>query len=106
MSAQHLRTMIVALFGALVLALGSVTLFAAESAAAPNTPSITQVSDFPFDGLGADDAPSGGVKLKKDDKSEKAEKLGGNVTSKIIDLFVGVIKCGLNIMTPTVKCSF
>ncbi|WP_406265105.1 hypothetical protein OH799_17570 [Nocardia sp. NBC_00881] len=105
MSAQHLRTMIVALFGAFVLALGSVTFFASESTAAPNTPSIMQVSDFPFDGLGSDDAPSGGGKLKKDDRSEKAEKLGGSVTSKIIDLFAGVIKCGLNIMTPSVKCS-
>ncbi|MET9290260.1 hypothetical protein [Nocardia beijingensis] len=94
---QRLRTVIVALFGTLVVALGSVTLLAPEAAAAPDSPQVTQVSDsvFDFDGQGS----------KTDDKAGKAEKLSGNVTTKLIDLVAGIIKCGLNIASPSVKCS-
>ncbi|WP_328405322.1 hypothetical protein [Nocardia sp. NBC_00403] len=101
---MSLRTMIVSLFGALVLAFGSVALQAPAAAAAPNSPSVTQIADFPFDGLGADDAPSKGSTQTKDEKADKAEKLGGGVTTKIIDLITGIIKCGLNIVTASVKC--
>ncbi len=95
MMSQRLRTVIVALSGALVLALGS--FLAPEVAAAPDTPPVTQVSDsvFDFDGQGS----------KSDDKAGKAEKLSGNVTTKLIDLVAGIIKCGLNIASPSVKCS-
>ncbi|MGK8489821.1 hypothetical protein [Nocardia asiatica] len=94
---QRLRTVIVALSGALFLALGSVTLLAPEAAAAPHTPPVTHVSDsvFDFDGQGS----------KSDDKADKAEKLSGNVTTKLIDLVAGIIKCGLNIASPSVRCS-
>ncbi|MFE7746442.1 hypothetical protein [Nocardia sp. NPDC057455] len=90
---QRVRTVIVALSGVLVLALAPVTLLAQEAAASP----VTQVSDsvFDFDGQGS----------KSDDKSGKAEKLSGNVTTKLIDLVAGIIKCGLNIASPSVKCS-
>ncbi|WP_406232516.1 hypothetical protein [Nocardia sp. NBC_01009] len=101
---MSLRTMIVSLFGALVLAFGSGALQAPAAAAAPDRPSVTQIADFPFDGLGADDAPSKEGTPTKDDKADKAEKLGGGVTTKIIDLITGIIKCGLNIATPSVKC--
>ncbi|MGK8525470.1 hypothetical protein ACRS6B_29760 [Nocardia asteroides] len=94
----RMRTMIVALFGALVLALGSVTQLAPEAAATPGTPPVTQVGDtlFDFDGNGGSDS---------DDKAEKSEKLSGTVTTKLIDLVAGIIKCGLNIASPSVKCS-
>ncbi|WP_063053269.1 hypothetical protein [Nocardia arthritidis] len=90
---QRVRAVIVALSGVLVLALGPVTLLAPEAAASPGT----QVSDsvFDFDGQGS----------KSDDKAGKAEKLSGNVTTKLIDLVAGIIKCGLNIASPSVKCS-
>ncbi|MFD0363759.1 hypothetical protein ACFQZZ_20110 [Nocardia sp. GCM10030253] len=101
---MSVRTMIVSLFGALVLALGSVALHAPTAAGAPDRPSVTQIGDFPFDGQGIDDAPSKEGTPKKDERAEKAEKLGGGVTSKVIDLITGVIKCGLNIVTPSVKC--
>ncbi|WP_454195586.1 hypothetical protein [Nocardia sp. Marseille-Q1738] len=129
---QRLRTMIIVLFGTLVVALGSVSVLAPEAAAAPNTPAVTQVSDSPFDfdgqgndddsvfdfdgqgddddsvfdfdGQGDDDLTGQGL-FKKDEKAEKTEKLGGTLTTKIIDLLAGVIKCGLNIATPSVKCS-
>jgi hypothetical protein len=96
--------MIVALFGALVLALGSVTLLAPDAAAAPGTPPVTHVDDdsvFDFDGSGGSDDDDD----DDDDRAEKAEKLSGNVTTKLIDLVAGIIKCGLNIASPSVKCS-
>ncbi|MEU2036405.1 hypothetical protein [Nocardia amamiensis] len=116
---QRLRTMIVVLFGTLVVALGSVSVLAPQAAAAPGTPAVTQVSDYPFDfgGEGNDnrypfdfdgkgnDSQAGQGLFEKDEKSEKTEKLGGTLTTKIIDLVAGVIKCGLNIATPSVKCS-
>ncbi|WP_063022126.1 hypothetical protein [Nocardia niwae] len=94
---QRVRTVIVALSGALVLALGSVILQPPEAAAAPDHPPVVHVSDsvFDFDGQGS----------KSDDKAGKAEKLSGNVTTKLIDLVAGIIKCGLNIASPSVKCS-
>ncbi|MBF6471343.1 MULTISPECIES: hypothetical protein [Nocardia] len=100
MMSQRLRTVIVALSGALVLALGSVTLLAPEVAAAPNTSPVTQVSDSVFDFDGDGQGSKSG-----DDKAGKAEKLSGNVTTKLIDLVAGIIKCGLNIASPSVKCS-
>ncbi|WP_330228854.1 hypothetical protein OHA40_22460 [Nocardia sp. NBC_00508] len=117
---ERLRTMIVVLFGTLVVALGSVTVLAPEAAAAPSSPAVTQVSGYPFDfggrgtdndygfdfdGQGNDDAPTGQGMFEKGEQSEKAEKLGGNLTTKLIDLVAGVIKCGLNIATPSVKCN-
>ncbi len=116
---QRLRTMIVVLFGTLVVALGSVSVLAPQAAAAPSAPAITQVSDYPFDfgGQGNDnrypfdfdgngnDSPAGQGMFEQDQKSEKTEKLGGTLTTKLIDLVAGVIKCGLNIATPSVKCS-
>ncbi|WP_040781815.1 hypothetical protein [Nocardia pneumoniae] len=115
---QRLRTMIVVLFGTLVVALGSVSVLAPQAAAAPGAPAVTQVSGYPFDfggqdddspfdfdGKDDDDALTGQGMFKKDEKAEKTEKLGGTLTTKIIDLLAGVIKCGLNIATPSVKCS-
>uniref|UniRef100_UPI00245788E8 hypothetical protein n=1 Tax=Nocardia brasiliensis TaxID=37326 RepID=UPI00245788E8 len=40
-----------------------------------------------------------------DKQADKAEKLGGTVTTKVIDLVTGIVKCGLNIASPSVKCS-
>jgi hypothetical protein len=104
MSAR-LRTVIVALFGVLVLTTAPLALRAPDAAATPGGPAATQVGDFPFDGMGTDDAPTKEGTPKKDDKADKAEKLGGGVTTKVIDLITGVIKCGLNIATPSVKCT-
>ncbi|MEV6555346.1 hypothetical protein AB0M22_06505 [Nocardia sp. NPDC051756] len=98
---QRVRTVIVALLGAFAVALGAVTLAAPAAVA---TPIVTQV-DFPFDGLGTDDAPSTPSAPKADDKGKKAENLGGTVTNKVIDLVTGIVKCGLNIASPAVKCS-
>ena len=35
---------------------------------------------------------------------DKAEKLGGGTVGKLLDLGTDIIKCGLNIATPSVKC--
>ncbi|MFX0575547.1 hypothetical protein [Nocardia nepalensis] len=112
---QRLRTVIVALFGVLLLALGPVALLAPTATAAPGGPAVTEVKDFPFDGQGVDDAPKRNGNPKKDEKAEKAEKLGGGVAGKVIDLSSGaagkvidlagsIAKCVLNIATDSVKC--
>ncbi|MEV6069407.1 hypothetical protein AB0L82_22920 [Nocardia sp. NPDC052001] len=92
MSNQRFRTGIVAVSGALLLALaGPMTM--ATATAAPANP------NYP---LGPD--PSTPGQQQKDEKPEKAGKLGGTVTTKVIDLATGVLKCGLNIALPAVKC--
>ncbi|MFD6162818.1 hypothetical protein ACFWF7_23345 [Nocardia sp. NPDC060256] len=96
---QRVRTVIVALLGTFALAAGALALTAPTAVAAP-----TQV-DFPFDGLGKDDAPSTPNTPKPDEQSKKAEKLGGTVTTQVIDLATDIVKCGLNIASPAVKCS-
>ncbi|WP_433658560.1 hypothetical protein ACQPW1_41325 [Nocardia sp. CA-128927] len=98
---QRVRTVIVALLGTFALALGAVALQAPTATAAPGA---TQV-DFPFDGLGTDDAPSTPNAPKPDEQGKKAEKLGGTVTTQVIDLATDIVKCGLNIASPAVKCS-
>ncbi|MFC9894049.1 hypothetical protein ACFVMC_10180 [Nocardia sp. NPDC127579] len=37
-------------------------------------------------------------------KPEKAEKMGGGLVNKMIDLGAGVIKCGFSLATETVPC--
>ncbi|WP_330249972.1 hypothetical protein OG874_27270 [Nocardia sp. NBC_00565] len=112
---QRLRTMIVALLGVLLLALAPVALLAPTAAANPGGPGVTEVGDFPFDGQPIDDAPKQNGTPKKDERADKAEKLGGGVAGKVIDLGGGVArkvidlggsiaKCALNIVTPSVKC--
>lgn len=101
---QRLRTMIVALFGVLLLALAPVALLAPTASANPNGPRVTEVGDFPFDGQGTDDGPKRNGTPKKDEKADKAEKLGGGVAGRVIDLVGGIAKCALNIATPSVRC--
>ncbi|MFI9509433.1 hypothetical protein [Nocardia sp. NPDC052566] len=100
------RQRVVALMGTLVLAFGPVALQAPMAAANPDIPSATQINDFPFDGKGLDDTPSQppNGKPKPDERGDKAEKLGGGVVTKVIDLVAGITKCALNIASPSVKC--
>uniref|UniRef100_UPI002453E499 hypothetical protein n=1 Tax=Nocardia brasiliensis TaxID=37326 RepID=UPI002453E499 len=62
-----------------------------SAVAQPAPPAATQIDDS------ATESP--------DKKADKAEKLGGTVTTKVIDLVTGIVKCGLNIASPSVKCS-
>ncbi|MBF6124050.1 hypothetical protein [Nocardia brasiliensis] len=90
MSAQlRVRSMIVALLGTFALACGVVA--PGSAVAQPAPPAATQIDDS------ATESP--------DKKADKAEKLGGTVTTKVIDLVTGIVKCGLNIASPSVKCS-
>ncbi|MGX1763391.1 hypothetical protein ACWIG5_41960 [Streptomyces lydicus] len=81
--------MIVALLGTFALACGVVA--PGSAAAQPAPPAATQIDDS------ATESP--------DKQADKAEKLGGTVTTKVIDLVTGIVKCGLNIASPSVKCS-
>ncbi|MEV6770426.1 hypothetical protein AB0N05_17575 [Nocardia sp. NPDC051030] len=89
---QRFRTIVVAGSAVLVLALGAAPLTIATSGANPNYP------------LGSDPGTPG-QPPKKDEKVEKAEKLGGSTITGVLDLAENVLKCGLNIAIPTVKCS-
>ncbi|MQY28268.1 hypothetical protein [Nocardia aurantia] len=90
---QRFRTMVVAVSGGVILALGS------GGALADN--------QFP---LGDGQAPPGqqqpqAPQDKRLEKApEKAEKLGNNALSKTMDLGANLFKCALNIVTPSMKC--
>lgn len=108
-------TVIVTLFGVLLLTNGPVALLAPTATAAPGSPLVIDVNDFPFDEHVVDDGPKKNNTPTKDEKADKAEKLGGGVAGKVIDLSGGVArkvidlgggiaKCALNIVTDSVKC--
>ncbi|MEV0465288.1 hypothetical protein AB0I25_20250 [Nocardia tengchongensis] len=84
---------------ALALAAGPLTMVTATAAPMP-VPVAQQAPSFPDPG-----APGGGAQPKKDEKADKAEKLGGGIVSKMIDSMADTLKCALNIGFPTVKCS-
>ncbi|WP_218020070.1 hypothetical protein [Nocardia anaemiae] len=107
--------MIVTLFAVLPLTNGPVALLAPTATAAPSSPLVIDVNDFPFDEHVHDDGPKKNNTPTKDEKADKAEKLGGGVAGKVIDLGGGVArkvidlgggiaKCALNIVTDSVKC--
>ncbi|WP_433732298.1 hypothetical protein ACQP0C_08750 [Nocardia sp. CA-129566] len=108
---QRLCTVIVTLFGVLLLALGPVARSAPTATAAPGGPLVIDVNDFPFNEHVVDDGPKKDGPPKKDERADKAEKLGGGVAGKIIDMAGGmailagnIAKCALNIVTNSVKC--
>ncbi|MFC4125360.1 hypothetical protein [Nocardia rhizosphaerae] len=99
------RSTIATLSGALVLAFGAVTFAAPATAIPPVAPTHpTEPGDFPLNGNGTAPKNSPQAAPERDEKAEKAEKLGGGVVTELIDLATGVIKCGLNIATDSVPC--
>jgi len=90
--------MIVAIAGGVIVALGSGTTAIAPAAAEATTAQAGP--NYPFAGSGV--AEQQDKRLEK--APDKAEKLGGSATSKIIDLGVSILKCVLNITSPSVKC--
>ncbi|RDI53199.1 hypothetical protein [Nocardia mexicana] len=91
---QHVRTMVVALLGGAILAAGS----GASAGAAPGT------GDYPLGGGSPGTQQKSEPEKRAEKVPEKAEKLGGSTTGKILDLGEHIIKCGLNIATPEIKC--
>ncbi|MEV0245391.1 hypothetical protein AB0H76_02245 [Nocardia sp. NPDC050712] len=93
MLSQHrlVSRSLVAVLGAATLALGPLT--ASPAGADPVVIQVNpgQQADYPG-------------KAKPDEKAEKAEKLGGGLVNKAIDLGAGVLKCGLSLATETVPC--
>ncbi|MBF6174640.1 hypothetical protein [Nocardia blacklockiae] len=91
---QRVRTMVVACGAVLVVGSGALAVAPAGAAPDPNFPLGTSPG-----------VPSQQQPEKRLEKApEKAEKLGGSTTAKILDLGASLIKCGLNIATPAVKC--
>jgi hypothetical protein len=95
MAHRHpVRTMIVVVSSGALLTLGT-----AIATAGPENP------NFPLGNHAT--TPRGPEEKSEPEKPEpqkKAEKLGGGLASKIIDMGAGLAKCGLNIVAPTVKC--
>ncbi|NEW41100.1 hypothetical protein GV793_19605 [Nocardia cyriacigeorgica] len=98
---QRLRTTIVALSGALVLAVGPAVLATPAAVAAPQGGQAQPA--YPFDG--EEGTGNGTNQPKKDERAERAEEFGGGLASEVIDLAANILKCGLNVVTPTVGCS-
>lgn len=105
----RLRSLI-AVAGATLLTLGPGLLIAAPAEAAPAVVTPVLDSDYP---LGGDSENPGAP--EKDPQAERAEKFGGNTVTDLIELGgktatnliemgTDVLKCGLNVVAPTVKC--
>lgn len=128
MSLRHLmRTVLVALSGALVLTGGPVLLTTAPTAvisgpaaaAAPrhsldNGSRTAEESDYPFGGGGSDshgseragtDGHDGtGGHDSGDGLAGRAEEAVGGMANAVIDFNAGVLKCGLSIVLPDIDC--
>ncbi len=94
MSDRHrFRTMIVAVSGGALLALGSGIAIAAPATVTPVD------SNYPMGGPGP-----GRAAQEPGKQAEKAEKFGGSLTTKIVDLGASVVKCGLSVAVSAVRC--
>lgn len=98
-SHRRFRTAVVALSGALLIASAAGPITAATATAAPFDIAPASNPSFPDPGQGSGQQP------KKDEHLDKAEKLGGGLTTKILDLIADTLKCTLNIALPTIKCT-
>lgn len=127
MSLRHpMRTVLVALSGALVLTVGPVLLTTAPTAAIAGPAAVAapanrldngqqhrdgsrlrtvEEGDYPF---GGEDSGTDGSRDSTDEDTDgpaaRAEEAGAGMASAIIDLSADLIKCGLNIVTPSVGC--
>lgn len=133
MSLRHpMRTVLVALSGALVLTGGPVLLTTSPTAAisgpaaaaAPrhsldNGSRTAQESDYPFGGDGSDSDGSEGSGREgsgrdsrdgqsgrdgEDGLAGRAEEAVGGLASAVIDLNADMLKCGLSIVLPNIDC--
>ncbi|WP_036504512.1 hypothetical protein [Nocardia aobensis] len=106
----RVRSLLAATAGVALLTLGSGLLTAAPAGAAPSAPVPVYDPNYPLGG----DAEHPGTP-EQDPQAEKAEKLGGHATTdiielatdtttKIVEMGADVLKCGLNIAIPSVKC--
>ncbi|MFI1911558.1 hypothetical protein [Nocardia sp. NPDC020380] len=98
-SHRRFRNTVVALSGTLLIASAAGPITAATAAAESAIVVPVLNPSFPDPGQGSGQQP------KKEEHLDKAEKLGGGLTTKILDLIADTLKCSLNIALPTVKCS-
>ncbi|WP_157535039.1 hypothetical protein [Nocardia inohanensis] len=95
---RRIRSILV--IGAAIAALGTGPMTLATATAAPGIEIPAKAPEYP---LGPESNYPG--EQKQDKNAEKAEKVGGGVATKAIDTTAGLIKCGLNFVLPSVKCS-
>ncbi|UGT38529.1 hypothetical protein LTV02_20460 [Nocardia yamanashiensis] len=97
---SHRRIRSIVVIGAVIAALGAGPLTLATATAAPGIEIPVKAPEYP---LGPESSAPG--EQKQDKNAEKAEKVGSGVATKAIDTTAGLIKCGLNFVLPSVKCS-
>ncbi|MEV5650457.1 hypothetical protein AB0L57_19580 [Nocardia sp. NPDC052254] len=102
----RVRSLIVAATGAALLPLGAGLLTTAPANAAPRPAVPARNPNFPLGGGEAEQPgkPEKEPRTEKDPRAERAEKLGGATATDIINMSAHLLKCGLNIAAPTVKC--
>ncbi|MQY20019.1 hypothetical protein [Nocardia macrotermitis] len=89
---QSVRTLIIALSGGVILTCGVATAVAAPQ----------PKPEFPLGTQHESPAQPGPGDLG--DQAEKAQDLGGDIVTRIIDMGADLTKCGLNLITPSVAC--
>ncbi len=89
---KSVRTLIIAMSGGVILTLGAATA-AAEPQGNP---------DYP---LGAQNQPPGHQQSDDlNDQAKRAEDLGGDIVTDMIDTSAHLTKCVLNLVVPSVRC--
>ncbi|WP_328387690.1 hypothetical protein [Nocardia sp. NBC_00416] len=92
---KPVRTVFFAVSAAVALTVGPAALSAPTALAAPG--------EFPLDGRGgSENKPESSS--PDNDPGKRAENAGGGLAAEVIDLGADMLKCGLSIATPTIKC--
>lgn len=92
---KSVRTVFFAVSAAAALSVGPIVLTAPIALAAPG--------EFPLDGQGgSENKPES--RTPENDPGKRAENAGGGLAAEVIDLSADMLKCGLSIATPAVKC--
>ncbi|WP_327149973.1 hypothetical protein [Nocardia sp. NBC_01329] len=92
---KSVRTVFFAVSAAAALCVGPVVLAAPMALAAPG--------EFPLDGRGGSESEPESSS-PENDPGKRAENAGGGLATEVIDLSADMLKCGLSIATPAVKC--
>ncbi|MGW5387419.1 hypothetical protein [Nocardia sp. NPDC003963] len=92
---KSVRSVFFAVSAAVALSVGPALLSAPPALAAPG--------EFPLDGQGGSEKKPE-ARTEDNDPGKRAENAGGGMVSEVIDLSADLLKCGLSIATPAVKC--
>lgn len=104
----RMRRVIATAAGAALLAVGPGLLVAAPANAAPSAATPVLDPNYPLGGDGEDgtseNSEEPGTTQEQDPRAQRAEEFGGRTVTDLIDMGSDLLKCGLNVVAPTVKC--